>query len=120
MGLVQACKVSLNNKNTKYSLFYKKFSKYNLFLKLPVLKVADNKIKRKIAIKLWRIILDKNTFLEEHVCKVKTKLPKNIRLLYYVKSLLEEKILKSIYFASICLSILELCYITKIILIELN
>ena len=52
MGLVQAYKVSLNNKNTKYSLFYKKFSKYNIFLKLPVLKVADNKIKRKIAIKL--------------------------------------------------------------------
>ena len=97
-------------------------SKYYLILKLPAsaLKIADNKIKRKIAIKFWRIILYKNTSWEEHVSIVKTKLAKDTGLLSCWKSLLEEKILKSIHFTSIYLTILELCYITKIVLIELN
>ena len=36
-------KLSLNNRKTKYTLFHKKSSKDDLPLKLPALKVADNK-----------------------------------------------------------------------------
>ena len=40
-------KLSLNNRKTKYTLFHKKSSKDDLPLKLPALKVADNKIEIK-------------------------------------------------------------------------
>ena len=44
-------------------------------------------------------MLDENISWEEHICAVKTRLAKNIGLMYRAKSLLEEKSLKSIYFA---------------------
>ena len=43
-------------------------------------------------------MLDENISWEEHIRTVQTKLAKNIGLLYYVKPLLEENSLKSIYF----------------------
>ena len=42
-----------------------------------------------------------NTYLWRNIFAVESKLTKNIGLLYQVKSLLEEKSVKSIYFASI-------------------
>ena len=44
---------------------------------------------------------DENISWKEHIRTVKTKLAKNIELLYRTKPLLEEKSLKSIYFAYI-------------------
>ena len=44
-------------------------------------------------------MLDENISWEEHIHTVESKLAKNIRLLYSIKPLLEEKSLKSIYFA---------------------
>ena len=46
-------------------------------------------------------MLDENISWEEHIRAVETKLAKNIELLYCLKALLEEKSLKSIYFAYI-------------------
>ena len=46
-------------------------------------------------------MLDENISWEEHICTVETKLAKNIGLLYRVKPLLEQKSLRSIYFAYI-------------------
>ena len=46
-------------------------------------------------------MLDENISWEEHICKDEIKLAKNIGLLYCAKPLLEEKSLKSIYFAYI-------------------
>ena len=46
-------------------------------------------------------MLDENISWEEHIRTVETKLAKNIGLLYSAKPLLEEKSLKSIYFAYI-------------------
>ena len=97
----KANKLSLNNRKTKYTLFHKKSSKDNLPLKLPALKIADNNIERKTAIKFLGVMLDENISWVEHIRTVETKLAKNIGLLYRAKPLLEEKSLKSIYFAYI-------------------
>ena len=49
---VKANKLSLNNRNTKNTLSHKKYLKDDLpKIKLPALKIADNKIERKTAIK---------------------------------------------------------------------
>ena len=47
----KANKLSLNKNKTKYTLFHKKSSKDDLPLKLQALKIADNNIERKTAIK---------------------------------------------------------------------
>ena len=46
-------------------------------------------------------MLDKNTTWEKHTFTVETKLAKNIGLIDHTKSVLQEKSLKSIYFAYI-------------------
>ena len=45
-------------------------------LKLPVLKIADNKNERKTAIKFLGVLLDENISWEEHIRTVETKLAK--------------------------------------------
>ena len=95
----KANKLSLNSKKTKYTLFHKKSVRDDLPLKLPALKIADDIIERKTAIKFLGVMLDENITWEEHIRTVENKLAKNIGLLYRAKPLLEEKSLKSIYFA---------------------
>ena len=55
--MFKANKLSLNNEKTKYALFHKKSSKDDLPLKPPTLKIADNKMERKTAIK-FLVMLD--------------------------------------------------------------
>ena len=88
---LKANKLSLNNRKTKYTIFHKKSSKYNLPLKLPALKIADSNIERKTVIKLLGVMLDENISWVEHIRTVETKLAKTIGLLYRAKLLLEEK-----------------------------
>ena len=97
----KANKLSLNNEKTKYTLFHKKSSKDDQPLKLPALKIADNNVERKTAINALGVMLDENISWEEHIRTYETKLAKNIGLLYCAKLLLEEKSLKTIYFAHI-------------------
>ena len=49
-------KSSLNNRRAKYTLFHKKPSKDDLPLKIPALKIVDNKIKRS---KFLGVMLDR-------------------------------------------------------------
>ena len=88
----KANKLSLNNRKAKYTLFHEKSSKDDLPLKLPALKIADNNIERKTAMKFLRVMLDENISWEEHIRIVENKLAKNIGLLYRASPLLEEKI----------------------------
>ena len=69
-------KLSLNNRKTKYTLFHKKSSKDDLPLKLPALKVGDNKIERKKTIKFLGVMLDYTLSCKEYICTVKTNLAK--------------------------------------------
>ena len=70
-------------------------------MKLPALKIADNKIARKTAIKFLAVMLDEIISWEEHIRTDETMLAKNIGLLYRANPLPEEKSLKTIYFACI-------------------
>ena len=77
----KANKLSLNNRKAKYTLFHEKSSKDDLPLKLPALKIADNNIERKTAMKFLKVMLDEHISWEEHIRIVETKLAKNIGLL---------------------------------------
>ena len=78
--------------------FIKFFQRWSIF-KVSSFKKAENKTERKIPIKFLGVTLDENISWGGTICRIKTKLGKNIRLLYHIKALLEEKSLKSIYFA---------------------
>ena len=87
--------LSHQNINTLFKIF----NEDDLALNLPALKIANNNIDRKTAIQFSGVMLDENMSWEEHIRTVETKLAKNIGLLYSAKPLLEEKSLRSIYFA---------------------
>ena len=70
-------------------------------LKLPDLKIANNEIERKKAIKFLRVMLDENVNWQEHIRTIENKIAKNIGLLYRAKYLLNESSLKFIYSAYI-------------------
>ena len=95
----KANKLSLNNKRTKYTLFHKNSIKDDLPLKLPDLKIANNQIERKKAIKFLGVMLNENINWQDHIHKVENNIAKNIGLLYRAKYLLNESSLKCLYFA---------------------
>ena len=80
-------KLSLNNKKTKYTLFHKNSIKDDLPLKLPDLKIANNQIERKKAIKFLGIMLDERVNWQEHIRTVENKIAKNIVLQNTVQSI---------------------------------
>ena len=94
-------KLSLNNKKTKYTLFHKNSIKDDLPLKLPDLKIANNQIERKKAIKFLVVMLDGNLNWQEYILTIENRIAKNIGLPYRAKYLLNESSLKCIYFAYI-------------------
>ena len=57
---LKANKLSLNNRKTKCTLFHGKSSIGDLPLKLPVLKIEDNKIETKTAIKCLGVMLEES------------------------------------------------------------
>ena len=83
----KANKLSLNNKKTKYTLFHKNSIKDDLPLELPDLKITNNQIERKKAIKFLGVMLDENVNWQEHIRTVENKIAKNIGLLYRVFSI---------------------------------
>ena len=88
----KANKLSLNNRKTKYTIFYKKSSKNDLPLKLPALKIADNNIEGKAVIKFLGVMLGKNIAWEEHIYIAETKPAKIIGVLYCTKAFTLKKI----------------------------
>ena len=70
----KANKLSLNNKKkTKYMLFHKNSIKDDLPLKAPDLKIANNQIERKKAIKFLGVMLNENVNWQEHICTVENE-----------------------------------------------
>ena len=72
-GWFKANKLSLNNKKTKYTLSHKKSNKDDLPLKLPVLKIGNNQVQRKKAIKFLGVMLDENLDWQEHIRTIEKK-----------------------------------------------
>ena len=88
----KANKLSLNNRKTKYTIFYKKSSKNDLPQKLPALKIAHNNIEGKAVIKFLWVMLGKNIAWEQHIYIVETKLATIIGVLYHTKAITVKKI----------------------------
>ena len=65
------------------------------------MKLANNQIDRKKAIKSLGVMLDQNVNQQEHIHTFENKIAKNIGLLYRAKYLLNQLSLKCIYFAYI-------------------
>ena len=94
----KANKLSLNNKKTKCTLFHRKFNEDDLPLNLPVLKIGSNQVQRKKVITFLGVMLDENLDWQEHIRTIKkTKIAKNIGLLYRAKYLLNKSPLRCIY-----------------------
>ena len=65
------------------------------------MKIENNQIERKKAIRFLGVMLDENVNWQEHIGTVKNKIAKDIGLFYRAKYLLNESSLTSIYFAYI-------------------
>ena len=72
----KANKLSRNSKKTKCILFHIKSSKDDQPLKLLALKISDNTVERKRAIKLLGVMSDENIFWDEHIRTVETIVPR--------------------------------------------
>ena len=92
----KANKLSINIKETKFTLFHKNSFKDEIPLKLPVLMIGNNNIQRKSSIKLLGVMLDEQISWNDHVRTVKNKITKNIGLLYRISEFLNEDSLKTV------------------------
>ena len=95
--LFQANKLSLNESNTKFTLFHKSWDKDNLPLKLPILKINNFEIKRTTSMKFLGIMVDENLTWNDHIYILEKKLSKNIGLLYRPKPYLDKNTLTTLY-----------------------
>ena len=68
--------------------------------KLPVLKIGNNQVQTKKAIKFLGLMLDENLDWQEHI-RTTEKKANNIGLLYQAKYLLNKSSLKCVYFGYI-------------------
>ena len=97
----KANKLSINIKETKFTLFQKNSFKDEIPLKLPVLMIGNNNIQRKSSMKLLGVLLDEQISWNDHVRTVKNKITKNIGLLHRVSEFLNEDSLKTVYLSYI-------------------
>ena len=98
----KANKLSLNTKKTKYTLFHKNSTKYDLPLKMPDIKFVNSVLKRKASIRFLGVIVNGNISWKEHIKLVKSKkVSKNIGLLCTAKQFIDNESKKSIYFTCV-------------------
>ena len=90
-------KLSINIKETKFTLFHKSSSKDDMPVKLPALLAGSNNVKRTSSIKFLGIMLDEYISWIDHIRIVENKIAKNIGLPYLVSHFLNEYSLKTVY-----------------------
>ena len=96
-----ANKLSLNTGKTKYTFFHKSKKRYDIPLRLPLLKINGYVIERQSSIKFLGVLLDETLSWKDHISIIETKIAKNIGLLYKAKNFVNEECLKQLYFAYI-------------------
>ena len=77
----KANKLSLDIKNTNYTLFHKNSTKDDLLLKLPNFKTVNSVLKRQTSFKFLGVMLNENILWKENIKIVENKLSKNMDLL---------------------------------------
>ena len=96
-----ANKLSLNVEKTKYMLFHKCIGQENIPLKLPLLQLNSNIIKRENSLKFLGFILEERLTWKNHIQLLENKVSKNVGVLYKASKLINSKCFRSIYFSFI-------------------
>ena len=99
--MVNANKLSLNVKKTKFSFFHKSSKKDNILLRLPNLNINGFTTECESSIKFLGVWIDENLTWKDHIHTVENKIANNIGLLYQGKHYLDDDCLKQISFAYI-------------------
>ena len=94
-------KLSLNVKNTKFSIFHKASRREHLPLVLRKLFINHRVMKRQSSTKFLVILLDGNLSCKEHLKLTENKMVKNIGLIYKAKPYLNKDPLLALYFSYI-------------------
>ena len=95
----KANKLSLNATKTKFTLFHKPSQMDNLPLKLPILKINNDKIERKDALKFLGVLIDENLSWKKHIKLLETKLSCAIGVLYRSRNFLTINARKLVYYS---------------------
>ena len=94
-------KLSLNFKKTKYSFFHPAHKSDNLPLQLPKRFINNTPIERQPQIKFLGVLLDENITWKYHINTIKSKISKNLGLLYKARYIIKNHCLKQLYFSYI-------------------
>ena len=97
----RANKLSLNASKMRYTFFHKLQIADDIPLQLPPLWINNILIKREYSLKFLGVILDENLSWKSHIKLLENKIAKNVGILYKAKFILNQKCLKSIYYAFI-------------------
>ena len=92
-------KLFINTDKTKFILFHKSRQNINLPLKLPDLKINNNKIEQKQYLKFLGVIVDENVSWKPHISALESKISQAIGNLYKARPLLNEISRKQLYFS---------------------
>ena len=98
---LKANKLSINISKTQYILFMKPSQTDNIPLKLPNLKIDRSSIKRARSTKFLGVIIDEHINWKEHINLIKSKVSKNLGVMYKTKNFLDQNCLKKLYFSFI-------------------
>ena len=91
----------MDSSKTRYTFFHKPQIADDIPLQLPPLWINNILIKREYSIKFLGVILDENLSWKSHIKLLENKIAKNVGILYKSKFILNQKRLKSIYYAFI-------------------
>ena len=94
-------KLSINISKTQYILFMKPSQTDSIPLKLPNLTVNSSSIKRVQSTKFLGVIIDQHVNWKEHINLIKSKVSKNLGVMYKAKDFLNQNCLKKLYFSFI-------------------
>ena len=94
-------KLSLNYKKTKYSFFHPAQKSDNLPLHLPKLAINNTTIERQPQMRFLGVLLDENLTWKYHINTIKSKISKNLGLLFKARYIIKNHCLKQLYFSYI-------------------
>ena len=96
-----ANELSLNVTKSKYSFFHKTSKKDDMPLKLPRLQINNYNTERIPSMKFLGVLLDENLLWKDHIKYARSKVSKNMAVLYKARDYLSKQSLLSLYDAYI-------------------
>ena len=95
-------------------LFHRLTDQENIPLKLPLLQLNGNIIKKQNSLKFLGIILDEYLTWKKHIQLTENKVSKNVGVLHETSKLINSKCLRSIYFSFIqsCINYANIAWVS--------